>query len=269
MYDQIALQNFLRKKLAEIQAKNPSFSQRAFAQKLGVSPGALSGILNANRVVSYEIAEKILSKVEADPFEKNEVLKHFAKKSIMKNGDSLTQTEKEVGVNVLTLDESQFKKVSSWVHYAILSLVKLSDFSSDSSWIAQRLGVSKVEVETAVEDLVNVGVLYYNEEERLKRTGSRIKTSDDVPSTALKNFYKETLEHSKQKLDSIKIEHRDYITCTFPASLQRLTQAKMIIRRFSDEISALMDDADATEVYRLGIQLYPLTVLENLDNKDA
>ena len=39
----------------------------------------------------------------------------------------------------------------------------------------------------------------------------------------------------------------------------RLPAAKTAIRRFQDELSAILEGDDATEVYQLGVQLFPLS----------
>ena len=46
----------LRMKFGEIKAKNPAYSQRAFARRLGLSSGSLSGILSGKRAVSEKKA---------------------------------------------------------------------------------------------------------------------------------------------------------------------------------------------------------------------
>ena len=44
MKEQVVLQQLLQKKFAAIQSVNLRYSTRAFSQKVGLNPGALSGV---------------------------------------------------------------------------------------------------------------------------------------------------------------------------------------------------------------------------------
>jgi hypothetical protein len=57
--EQVAIQNILREKLAEIQRQNARYSLRAYAKKVGVHVGALTYIMNGKRNVSRDLTERI------------------------------------------------------------------------------------------------------------------------------------------------------------------------------------------------------------------
>ena len=54
--------------------RNPSFSLRAFAKLVGISPSLLSQILNGNRELTSSIAARILEKISIEEGLKNEIL---------------------------------------------------------------------------------------------------------------------------------------------------------------------------------------------------
>ena len=103
MNEQIALQKIILAKYEELRQKNPSFSRRAFSQRMGLSPGAMSEIFNGQRNVSLKLAEKIAKKLSLDPQEKAELFSYFIDKSRKK-----THSEDQVQSNYLQLSADQF-----------------------------------------------------------------------------------------------------------------------------------------------------------------
>ena len=129
MNDKRAIQSVLQMKLTEFQLKNTAFSLRAFSNRLGMSPGAISQILNGKRSVSKKIAQKICDKLLLDPQEKSEIVGLFPeiKKEILNN----TALEP----NYLQLQSDQFRVISDWYYLAILSLIKIRGFKKKPKWI--------------------------------------------------------------------------------------------------------------------------------------
>ena len=75
MKEQPNLRLILNKKLDELKSKNPSYSLRAFARKLNVTPSALSEIINGKRRVSEKKAQSLAHHLLLDPTEKMKFLK--------------------------------------------------------------------------------------------------------------------------------------------------------------------------------------------------
>jgi uncharacterized protein (TIGR02147 family) len=178
MLGQIAIQNLLNKAFEEQQQRNARFSQRAFAKKLEISQGSLSEILDGKRSVSYELAEKIISKLKLDPQEQLDVLKYFVKPEL-RTRDQLTDSEKEIGIEFVTINNEIFKRMS-WVHYAILSLVKTKDFTADSQWIADHLGVDQETVQLALALLIENEMLVSYPTGKMERSIKRIKRDQEI-----------------------------------------------------------------------------------------
>ena len=160
MNDQRAIQSVLQSKLTEFQLKNTAFSLRAFSNRLGMSPGAVSQILNGKRFVSKKIAQKICDKLLLDPQEKSEIVGLFPeqKKELLNN----TALEP----NYLQLQSDQFRVISDWYYLAILSLMKTRGFKQSPQWISKRLGISQKEAKEAMTRLKRLGLI-----EKDKRVG--------------------------------------------------------------------------------------------------
>lgn len=258
MRGQIAIQNFLIRAFEEQKKKNSRISQRAFAKKLGISQGAMSELLDGKRIISLKLATKILDKLGVDPAEKHEILKLFPKKETL-NLHVRTEDEKRLGIPFVTLDEEQFKGISHWLHYAILSLVKTEQFQSDPKWIAAHFGVNVSQVDAALEKLLALKLLKQYSNGKLARVDQRIKTTDDVPSKTIRSVHQETLDLAKEKIEQVPVELRDFTFSTFPTNPALLPEAKILVRKFNDDLADLLGKEKADSVYRLSVQLFPLS----------
>ena len=130
---QLSLQRLLRNRFIESKTKNQSYTMRSFAQRVGLSSGALSEILRGRRKVSEDLALKIARNLGLDPRASEELRQKFLR-------DEKSQRDSEFE-NTLQLSSDQFRLISEWYHFAILSLLKTPDFKNDAPWIAARLGI--------------------------------------------------------------------------------------------------------------------------------
>ncbi len=255
MKEQLALQQTLRKKLYEIQLANPRFSLRAYSKRIGINAGALSLIMNGKRTVSKDLAERITLKLIPDPQERADLLSLFPEKRRME----LTVEEAVYEARYLALSAAQFRMIAEWEHYALLSLMNCSDFQSDQEWIARRLGVSTHRVSEVMSRLLELGLIRRTDDGALLRDTKSVRTSDDIVDLSLRKCYEENLDLAKNALNEREIDERDFSTITMAIDPSKMAIAKERIRRFQDELSDLMETGNRSEVYRLSMQLFPLT----------
>lgn len=240
----VLLQEKLLEDLDEIKRRNPSYSLRSYAKRLGISPSSLSGILNGRRKVSKSMALKIVQGLKIKDKEKDYFL-----------CEVLTERNKAKSVE-LKMDE--YKMIAEWHHFAILSLIKLDDFQYSYSWIAERLNISSLKAEAAIKRLLRLKLLK-EEKNTLKRTHFSITTSDGLPNLSLRESHRENLRLASESLDMIPIELRDIVSLTFPLNTEKIFLAKEKIRQFVTEIDSLFEMERKEEVYKLCVQLFPLT----------
>lgn len=256
MNEQIRVQQLLQRKFLEIKTKNPSFSVRALANRIEMQPGATNEILKGQRRVSRKIAEKIADKLQLDPSERTDLLRDYPERLQRK---SKTKQDLEV----LKLNSDQFELISEWTHFAILSLIKVKDFKSDVSWIADRLGVTELEARKAILRLQHLKLIHIDEKGRMTRTPHPVRTSDDVRDLGLQRMHMNDMDLAKKKIQDVNVDQRDFSNYTFPANPKTMARAKEILRKAQDDLEELMSDDDAEEVYRVCMYLFPLTKLEN------
>lgn len=260
MNEQIAIQRILHSRLTELQAKNPQYSVRAFAKRVGVTPGTLSLILLGKRRVSHKLASKIADQLALDPQERSEVL---PKIELGKKPRSYRKqvAAGEIQPGYLQLTADQFQLIADWKYFAILNLIPLSDFQNDSTWIAGRLGISIKETDEALERLKRLEMIAIDAETgRMTRTQSQYRSTDDIASVSLRRSHFQTLDLASQSLEKDSVQERDFTWITFAMNPEKMSEAKILIRKFQDELSDLLEATETpAEVYRMAIQLFPLT----------
>lgn len=260
MTAQINLQTILNKKFLEYQSKNPAFSKRAFAKKLGLQPSATNEILKGERRVSITLAEKISERLMLDPTEKMNLLKDFSES---KEKKSLNKDEKTAELSQMKLSAQQFELISDWSHYAILNLLETKDVKTDAQSIADRLGLPLKKVQESLKNLFTLNLIRIHSDGELKRTFKQTNTSDDILNLSLQKMHLNDLEMAKEKLLDVNIKDRDFTSYTLAFDMNLMPKVKEMIRKLQDDIDALMANSNPTEVYKVNTYVYPLTKLSN------
>jgi uncharacterized protein (TIGR02147 family) len=258
MNEQMALQIKLRNTFREMQLKNSMYSLRAFAQKLGVSPSALSEIFNGKRSVSRKLAQKILLNMGCETSELEKILKLFpgAEKSKINAVDQNDEVS-----DYLTLSSDHFQLVSKWYHFAILSLIETKGFRADFLWIAKRLGIKVLEAEQALNRFERLEFISWNRKNKTIKLLSQkqLSSSDELVSDAVRQAHHEDLLMAARKIESERLEDRDFTSLTIAIDKSKLSDAKKMIRDFQDRLAAFLETGTQTEVYKLNFYVFPLS----------
>lgn len=264
MKEQIAIQKILRERLAEIQRQNPQYSLRAFAQRVGVHVGALSYILNGKRNVSRTLAERISKRLLLDPQQRSEVLELFPQKRRYKKvGQSIENFEPRY----LELSASQFKIAAEWEHFAVMSLINCKDFQNTPTWIANRLNITETRAKQVIDRLILAGLFTVDVAGNLTRSQKSYRTTDDIADVSMKKHHEQNFDLAKESLHRDSVKVRDFTTTTMAIDPKKISTAKEVIRKFQDDLSDLLETGNQTEVYRLSVQLFPFTKIDDGETK--
>ena len=128
----------IQQELERRQKKKASYSMRALARDLEISPGYLWDFISGKRSLSRKKAIKI-----ADSLRRNDL----DRESFILSSQC-TKDDYEIGGELYQL-------VSYWHHFAVLSLAKDPNNQADPKWIAQRLVIKESEAEEALNLLIN------------------------------------------------------------------------------------------------------------------
>ncbi len=250
--------NLLIKKFKESQLKNPLWSQRAFAQKIGISSGALSEMMKGKRTISPNVKKKIATVLQLSPTEQLDFFE-----------STLPQALRPQKQDYYKLTTDQFHLVSDWWHFAILNLVKTKGFKPNNRWISERLGITEKIVFEAWERLFRLGYLK-REGGKITRHHPRLETGDDLFDLSIRKAHVEDTRLIEKSIFELGVLDRDHRSMTIVMNKKNMKRAKELIRLFEDQFSEQIEPQGkdlGDEVYRLSISFFPLTKILNATNQ--
>lgn len=247
----------MREELSLKQRANPHYSLRAFARDLGLHSSTLSSIFKGHRPLPVKNSKHVASKLNLGAKERTLFLE-----SLYRTKTKMDEIKIDSNDDRFIIDEAHYKVIAEWEHFAVETLLEVTDFEATEMSIAQRLGITPTRAKVVVQNLLTYGLVRYDENGKLVKIHERIRTPEDVANQALRDGHKETLEMGKSKLDEIDVELRDFSSMTVAMDLSRMPEVKTIIREFRQKMMALLKDGQKTDVCQLAIQFYPLTIPE-------
>ncbi len=236
---------FLDQEFKARQSRNPSYSLRAFARSLEVSPAQLSQILSGKRNLTLKTIHRISSRLSLSPLEKENFLKDWS-----------TQKESHEIRQKRVLQDDEFKIISDWYHFAILSLAQIKESSTNSLWIAERLGISVWQAKEAVQRLQRMGIL--GPGPKLEQITEPLSVVSDVPSEAIRGYHQKILNKAQEQLENVPVDERDYSAMTFSVSKKNIKRYRNLIEKFQDDLTKVARPSAEDEIYVISCQLFPL-----------
>lgn len=252
---------YLQQVLVQRCRTNSRYSLRSFARSLQISPSSISRILKGERNVSIDLRKRLGLRLGLGLTE----IERFAEDS----GVASVRGEvvKTATYKQLALDA--FSVISDWYHFAILELIELESFRQDPRWIARALGITVGEVNAAIERLERLQILKTESSGKwINVSGSHTNINSEIKAEAHRKLQRQVLEMAIRALDEVPLERRNQTAMTMAIHTKRLPEAIKRITKFRRELCAfLQQDQSRDQVYQLGISLYPLTHIQNKENK--
>ncbi len=245
---QLNVRNILLQEFLNAQSRNANFSMRAYARKVGIPQSAVSEILSGKRKITAKMAEKILEGLGLDPQKIQETVAPLKVKA-----------PAPVSNGFRALDIDTFHLVSDWHYFALLSLAETPDFQSDPGWIAKRLGITVPKAQEALERLARLEMVETDGAGTIRATGVQFQVDPGIATPALKKAQRQNLELAQEALEKTEFAERDFTAITLCFDPKRMGEAKALVKEFRQRFCELMESGDKKEVYKLNVQLFPLT----------
>lgn len=233
--------------------KNPRYTLRSFAALLEMDSSSVSQLISGKRRASKKVISKICERLSVDQKKQSQFLSKI--KKTKSNDNEVTAGE----INYQLMSDDAITVLSNWYYFAILEIINSDNFQNSYTWIANRLSLTASEVKIAVERLVRLNLLKI-EDGSIVRTEKFLSTY--IPgqtSAAQKEFQKQVLQMAITAIDDVPIELRDMSNMTMSIDVDKIPEAKKMITDFRRKLCAFLEDGERTQVFQLGIQLYPLS----------
>jgi uncharacterized protein (TIGR02147 family) len=251
------------------------FSHRFMASKLGfASSNFLKLVMDSERNIGKESLPKVsiglgLNKQEVEYFS---YLVFFAqaKSDIDKNYYFGLIASLRSRRNVAAIGEDQFEYFSEWYHPVVRELVKGKTEPLDYPALARLVGgrVSPAKISKSVVVLKRLGLISLDITNTYVLSFPLLNTENELKSFAIRKYHKDVLAIAQQALDDIPSEEREISHLTLKISPQGFSNIKRRIQLFREEMLQLAaGDTEATDVYHVNLQLYPITRKNDHDAK--
>ncbi|MGE3973717.1 MAG: TIGR02147 family protein [Bdellovibrionales bacterium] len=258
--------NYLKAVLAERITKNRSYSLRAFAKHLGVSPATLSEVLSAKKNLSSELSIHVANKLGLD--ETNTAYFYLlvqlegAKSFELKERliEQLNHFSPKTDVKDLSLEH--FKIISDWYHYCILMMTELRGFDFNVNAISKRLKLSKFEVQAAINRLIQLELLEQDEKNPkiFRRVQGDLIIQSNSKDTAIRKYHRQLLELAMDSIETQTPQEKLIGTEMLTISQDQLQEASQIMESFFKKMVALSKRSkNKKNVYCASVQVFNLT----------
>ncbi|MCR9206443.1 MAG: DUF4423 domain-containing protein, partial [Halobacteriovoraceae bacterium] len=137
--------------------------------------------------------------------------------------------------------------------------VKTRDFNLAIDIIAKRLGLESEETSHLMSKIFAQKLLIFTEKGKLIRSSHSLRTIDNQKNKSLQQGHQINCELASQALKETNVSERDFTSVTLPMNPKKMEEAREIIRNFQKELCILLESGSCTEVYKLNVQLYPLS----------
>ena len=272
-----SIPDFLKKEFLRRLGQNESYSLRAFARDLNLTPSRLSETMNSKTGVSLPTVEKISVRLKLSKSERG-ILRDLYLLTGKKN-----QGAREIAIESLSkarernkmksLDTEKFKVMAEWYHAAIVQLTDLESFRPDIEWISKTLEIPPERTRRAVDRLFHLGLLF-EENGTWKQHPDMMITESEIPVTAIRQYHRQMMQKAFRSIEEAAIERRFIQSMTFAIPSDRYRDVCGKIQNLLKEAWELSEGERNTtyathssaknELYAINVQFFPLTAKRNL-----
>ncbi len=168
-----------------------------------------------------------------------------------------------------TIDGDRKVLLSKWYYIPILEFIKLPGFKPEPNWISARFRkkISEKEVREALA-LLQTLKLVVREDNRWRVVEDTLVSTQDMPSKTIQAYHYVALDRSKDALQEVAIEEREFLSAAFPVSRSEMAEIKEELRRLCKKlIMNRPSQLPADEIASLNIQFYFMT--SNIGDRNA
>tara|TARA_Y100000590_G_scaffold469940_1_gene660814 strand:+ start:236 stop:982 length:747 start_codon:yes stop_codon:yes gene_type:complete len=240
---------------------------RSFAQQMNIPPSLISQILRGKRNLTLGNAERVVEKLSLKDKERDyfftlvqyENSKNLKIKEVLRERLQDIRPEKK---EIFDLSLDTFQMIARWYHHPIIQIFGIPGFKVSAASIAKRLGIHVSQAQEALDRLVKLEILKY-EDGKYSRLQSSTYVESFVPNDALRAFHKEMLAKAIESVEEQNNTERFLGSETFCFNPEDLEDANEIMKNcFKSLVRLAAKSKSPNEVYQVGIQFFRLTKKE-------
>jgi transcriptional regulator with XRE-family HTH domain len=225
--------------------RNPRYSLRSFAKKIGWPVSTISALLSGKRPLSPARAADLIRGLGMDEREQERLLAILG---------HVPSTEAN------SLPPEFVKDLLSWKVFAVMAFFELdASVSKDFSGLAERFGFSTEETNKIINLLLKSGLLKKTEAGAYIASSEDWDAGPDMPVTTTINFHREVMEAVSASIDHFDKNAMNCTTTVFAGSRKDFELIKEEIGRFHSKVATISEGAKSKEeVFILASHYIPL-----------
>lgn len=259
IYDYKDYREILRDELARRTRQNSQYSQGAFARDIGIRPSRLCEILHGKQGISGTVARTIARKIQ---FNQREA-RYFVDLVESCHGRSRAAREAAAQrLEAMALERRPQplaqKFTGDWYHYALLELMKLPIYQSSPTWISRALGISIEQVDAAIHDLIEAG-LVERRDKILKPIADSLSAKVGAQARAqmaLDLLYRNHLK-AFAPAEASSENWSEGVLLGIPAG--RLEEARALLESFITSLKGLSEGHEGQDIYCMSTHLFRIS----------
>ena len=266
IFEYTSYQKYLADFFAESKKRNPGFSHRYLAARLGITmPNLVLMVMQGKRKMSANLCSRMakvmgLHRREAFYFE-NMVGFMQAKTHDEKNNYFLQMLKIRRGLRLKKIEERQYEYYSNWYNPVIRELVTYPEFKGNYKWLAKKLSppITPEQAKASVDLLVRLGLIV-RIRRQYRQHQALISTGPEVNSLAVINFHRSVACLAAGSYDRNPKDEHNITGCTLNLTKEHFNELVTEISEFRKRAMSMADEAQNTSrVYQLNIQLFPVS----------
>lgn len=242
--------------------RNGSYSVRAFARDLGLSPSHLSEFLSGKSNLSHEKADLLADKLKLQGEHRShwsDLLTVHSK--YKKDRDAATfRICQRMETIQGAISEKVFRTISDWYFFALICF-----FGGNPQWtteeLCSRTGLSEDQIEEAIDTLVELQLLRPIDN-GYEPTDDYSFVGNNLPSEAIKKSHGQILDKAKQALESFDMTERESQSCFVSIPQNQLatfySELRKRVLETAAEFSTANVDKDQVSVQAITLQIFPI-----------
>jgi len=257
---------YLKAHFDSVRARNRRWSLGAWASKLKVPTASLTRVLSGERDLGPEMTERLLGYfafkgAEAEYFRDLVALKRIDDRTGLCSAVLHYIPKKHPYHSLQEVNTEGFHLLSAWYAIPVWLSIRLRGLKQSPAHIAARFrqAITPAQVRRTIENLISVGLLASEGDGRLKTINGRMKTTNDIPSEAIKSYHTEMLAQAQNAIREVPVEEREFSASVLVINQSNLPKAKALVREFREKMGELLEESEGDSLYQFQTQLFPLT----------
>lgn len=241
-YVQMLKTEYLQRRTANVR-----YSERAFAQAVGLSPGFLKLLFQKKRNLGVTRAHEIVSRLNWSQPKRFDFMLSVRGRQLSKSPRSDAKQK---------IEEADFCEIADWYYFAIVEFVKLKSGIVTIDQIAKCFGIKNTEAQYAFDNLIRLGIV-----EQIEGRKYRVPEAYEVPSVSsegIRLHHQQMFQMAAKAIFEQSIDQRELRGLTLSFDSNQLVEAKKEIRKFMTQFEKKFSGGISDSVYQLSLALFQL-----------